>query len=554
MDSYVTRFWSLHALAAMLMLTLLAFAHPSPPTSITRPTATIDSGVVIGATTMLPEAKTEVDKFLGIPYSSPTGRWALPHEVDAWHKPLNASAIGPICVQAWNYNALGPDENDMKALFDQDPPEESEDCLTVNIFAPSSPGPPHRKGRAVVVFIHGGGFQLGGSNLYDCSAFTAYEDIVAVTFNYRTNIFGFPASPAIPLKQRNLGLLDQLFALDWVRRNIHAFGGDPALVTVCGVSSGAESIDAHMLTHGSPSKPKPPFRGAILESGLSSLGFLSFRPPDNNLANWNRMLQATNCSSTSDKSALDCLSRVAASTLKTIMEANRIDFPPITDNVTVPASPGAIRPTGNFAKVPVLIGTVAEEGRSLINHNISMQDFKHAFLNDALFPNGTADAIVASYPRTAEMTGFDVGAAIFTDFLYQCPTAMLSYQTIDNGVSTWRYYLNVSLPAFLPAQLTWLRKYHGVEYYLLFTNPEDKRHTLQTRGLAGFMRSAFARFVKDPVGGPGWSPAGTGGVAVLGDVAGSKTSGGTVVSEKALDEKCPLFQGVLDGMAGLPIS
>ena len=78
--------------------------------------------------------------------------------------------------------------------------------MTINIYTLSAPGPPG--GREVLVFIPGGSFQLGGSYLYNASAIAACQDIVAVNFNYQTNIFGFPASPAIPLEQRNLGLLD----------------------------------------------------------------------------------------------------------------------------------------------------------------------------------------------------------------------------------------------------------------------------------------------------------------------------------------------------------
>ena len=327
--------------------------------------------------------------------------------------------------------ALGPDVDDMKSLFAQTPPLESEDCLTINVFLPSTPAPRH--GRAVVVFFHGGGFQLGGSDLYDLSAFAAHEDMIGITFNYRTNIFGFPASPALPLDQRNLGLLDQRAALAWVQRNIRVFGGDPSAVTVWGVSSGAESIDALLLTY--PEEPKPrPFRAAILESGLSSLGLLSFRPADNNLANWNRMLQATNCSSSSsgssDEKNLACLARVPAASLKAIMEAQRIDFPPVADNVTMlMGRPGRVRDGGGtFAKVPVLIGTVAEEGRSLINRHITLQDFSHAFLNEALFPGGdTAKAILAAYPRAADTVDFDVFAEVFTDFVYQCVRCPVFY-------------------------------------------------------------------------------------------------------------------------------
>ena len=133
---------------------------------------------------------------------------------------------------------------------------------------------------------------------------------------------------------------------------------------------------------------------------------------------------------------------------------------------------------------------------------------------------------------------------------------MLTRENVYAAVPTWRYLYNTSLPAFLPPSLTWLRKYHGVEYYLFFTAPDDPRHTPQTRELARFVRAAWARFIRDPLGGPGWPGVGVGvggvvdNVAVLGDAGEKKGMGATVVSVATPDARCAMFQGVLDGIAG----
>ena len=110
--------------------------------------------------------------------------------------------------------------NFAKYIFDSPASEESEDCLYLNVYAPSSPPPPG--GRTVLFWIYGGALHFGnaGIHFYDGSNFAAYEDVIVVSANYRTNVFGFPASPEIPVKQRNLGFLDQRLALDWVQRNI----------------------------------------------------------------------------------------------------------------------------------------------------------------------------------------------------------------------------------------------------------------------------------------------------------------------------------------------
>src|ERR1700759_5032385 len=94
----------------------------------------------------------------------------------------------------------------------------------------------------------------------------ANQDVIVVAINYRTNIYGFPGSPHLPFTENNLGFLDQRLALDWVQRNIHAFGGDPDKVTIFGESAGAASVDELLTTM----PTNPPFRAAIMESGQTS--------------------------------------------------------------------------------------------------------------------------------------------------------------------------------------------------------------------------------------------------------------------------------------------
>lgn len=135
-------------------------------------------------------------------------------------------------------------------LFNTPGPQESEDCLYLNVYVPSTPPPPG--GRTVMVWIYGGSLQFGtgGNREYYGASFAAHQDVILVAPNYRTNgknevhnqstlrshgaVFGFPGSPEIPLTERNIGFYDQRFALQWVRRNIHAFGGNPEKVTIFG--------------------------------------------------------------------------------------------------------------------------------------------------------------------------------------------------------------------------------------------------------------------------------------------------------------------------------
>jgi para-nitrobenzyl esterase len=147
-------------------------------------------------------------------------------------------------------------------------PDFSEDCLTVNIYAPDDLGEDERL--PVYVWIHGGAFVAGSGNSYDGSQLARDGRIVVVTINYRVGILGFVNlgaalnSADIP---SNLGLRDQISALTWVRTNIAAFGGDPDRVTIGGQSAGSMSVS--LLLH--IPKARPLFQQAIMQSGAVSL-------------------------------------------------------------------------------------------------------------------------------------------------------------------------------------------------------------------------------------------------------------------------------------------
>jgi carboxylesterase type B len=136
------------------------------------------------------------------------------------------------------------------------------------------------------------------------------QDVVVVTINYRTNIFGFPypSDPAeVPLNERNLGLLDQEMAFQWVRTNINTFGGDPNRIALMGQSSGASSATWFLQRHPN----NPPFQSAIL---LSSAFLVGSTPVTNELA-WTTFATAVGCTQSPGAERLDCLKQVPASTI-----------------------------------------------------------------------------------------------------------------------------------------------------------------------------------------------------------------------------------------------
>lgn len=181
----------------LLLLGLAAIVAGSRP----LPTAIIDSGAIVGTTTTLPSSTAVVNKYLGVPFGKPPVRFSPPEPAERWSTNYNATKWGPACIQEVSQS--------VQFLFDllnMPPPlgGEDEDCLNLNVFTPANAS---AGSKAVLVWIYGGAFRNGASSVpqYDGSSFAANQDVVVVTFNYRTNAFGFPMDKSIPLEERNLG-------------------------------------------------------------------------------------------------------------------------------------------------------------------------------------------------------------------------------------------------------------------------------------------------------------------------------------------------------------
>ncbi|GAA0569413.1 carboxylesterase/lipase family protein [Rhizomicrobium electricum] len=188
-----------------------------------------------GALEGLQEAALHV--FRGIPYAEPPERWKPPQPVSRWSGVRRATAFGPAAVQP-----PSPAGSIYEISADHPQPM-SEDCLTLNIWAPAGVS-----AAPVLIWIHGGSLVIGSSRegFYD-GAKLASRGIVVVTINYRLGVFGWLAHPGLSAESPlgisgNYGLLDQIEALRWIRRNIAAFGGDPNNVTITGESAGALSV------------------------------------------------------------------------------------------------------------------------------------------------------------------------------------------------------------------------------------------------------------------------------------------------------------------------
>ncbi|UMM36038.1 hypothetical protein L5515_008374 [Caenorhabditis briggsae] len=185
-----------------------------------------------------------VDGYLGIPYAKPPVgelRFKKPVPADTWTEPRDCFKYGPVCVQTGGFADIAGERSVT--------PEEA-GCLTLNVFSPRAPSSEFKSGRPVMVYIHGGGFELAGSSdfcAYSLSGTLPLKDVVVVTINYRLGVFGF-LTTGDNACHGNMGLWDQTLALKWVQKNIPSFGGDPNCVTVFGQSAGGASTDLLSLS------------------------------------------------------------------------------------------------------------------------------------------------------------------------------------------------------------------------------------------------------------------------------------------------------------------
>jgi para-nitrobenzyl esterase len=214
-----------------ILAALAALCLAFPAAAQEAPVVRAPAGSVRG------EAVGDLHIFRGIPYARPPVgqlRWQPPLQLSRWRGTRDATQFGPDCTQPQSRSG---------SIYAAERPSMSEDCLTLNIWAPAD-----AENAPVMVWIHGGSLTTGaGSDGITDGAAMARRGIVVVSINYRLGVLGYLAHPALSAESRrnisgNYGLLDQIAALEWVKRNIGAFGGDASNVTLAGESAGALSI------------------------------------------------------------------------------------------------------------------------------------------------------------------------------------------------------------------------------------------------------------------------------------------------------------------------
>jgi para-nitrobenzyl esterase len=456
--------------------------------------------------------------FRGVPYAQPPVgplRWEPPRPADRWQGIRDATAFGPSCAQNLTMHGFSA-------------PSAGEDCLYLNVFAPLHA--PASTGLPVMVWIHGGGLFCGRGDDYWPRELVTEGDLIFVSVNYRLNVFGFFAHPALragdagnpPARGANFGLMDQQLALQWVRDNIACFGGDPDNVTLAGQSGGARCVEAHLVSPASQGL----FHKAIIQSGR---GYAD--TPD---------LAAAE--QVGERMARDIgLDRPSAGALRAvpvgrILSANR-PAPAaqltVVDSVTAqelagPYSVGLILDgeileeplpsafaAGRFHRVPVISGTTRDEYSWFLalreldgGRPLSAEDYL-AFVGGAF--GARADQVIARYPLDAHASPSNAVAAIVGDvrFVSGQRRALRLIRAHHEPVYAYVFDVRSTPIATPPVSFPYLSA-HTAELHYLF--PSFRGATGEPASLDGeqallaeAMRRYWYRFARDGSP-PAWAP------------------------------------------------
>ncbi len=447
-------------------------------------------GTLIGAKT----ADDGIAVFNGIPFAAPPVgplRWKAPQPAAALENPFDATTFGALCLQSRGANAYGQlmarrvglTEAEQKALAqaakNATPPKQSEDCLTLNIRTGNAGG---ESLHPVMVWIHGGAHQNGtGSNPLYQSNTLVKQGVVLVTINYRLGPLGYMAHPALSAEAEqnvsgNYGLMDQIAALEWIRDNIAAFGGDPDNVLIFGESAGAQSVTELMAAP----KSHGLYHKAILQSGVSSGNIRHLKTSRLGMRSGETVGTEFMASLTKADATADDLRAVPAAALID-RAAERADlsrtFLPVIDGVVLPQAIGLAIRDGKTPDIAILGGFNADEGSLLYPFIGTPTRFRQPF------PTNHADQLTALRDlygrqggnRIAALYGLDDPEAfeqgsvdMIGDDIFGVPTRFLAKEHTAQGRAFYGYFFTRVPPgkgqtagAFHAAEIPFVFDTHG---------------------------------------------------------------------------------------------
>ncbi|KAJ7481659.1 carboxyesterase [Mycena latifolia] len=369
----------------------------------------------------------DVTFYGGIPYiQPPVGnlRFAPPKQLNELTNifltnddVVDARNWGPLCIQQPAVMGIG-----------------NEDCVTLNIWTPSNAT--SKSKLPVYVYIHGGGHYYNSAQGFPANDWVARSGggLIAVSLQYRLGLLGYLSGSAIvknPTSGPNNGLLDQRAGLEWIQRNIAAFGGDPAKVTIGGESSGGGSVALHITAYGG--EKNPPFRAAVIESS----GNDPFYTTEHTEECFGNVTKAVGCTGVSD--VVSCLRKASIGAIVSAVnnKPSTCKYEPVIDGDYIPDLTTKLLAAGKFSKVPILAGHNAQDGSIFVGKPEAITtdaDIVAAILKR--YPGlstATTNAMLVTYPPASSTTPWTT----------QWERAMYAY--MESELGCWDYYIgNIS--------------------------------------------------------------------------------------------------------------
>lgn len=461
---------------AFLAAALLA-AAPSHATA--GPLVAAPAGAVRGS------ERDGVRVFKGIPYAQPpvgSARWRPPAPLPAWRGERDATRFGAACVQPRSRPG---------SIYAESLPAMSEDCLSLNIWAPS-----RREPLPVFVWIHGGSLTTGAGSLpmYDGTRL-AKRGLLVVTINYRLGVLGYLAHPDLGAEspQRlsgNYGLLDQIAALEWIKRNIAAFGGDPGNVTIAGESAGALSVMYLMAS--------PPARG-LFHKAVAQSAYMISTPELREKRHGEEAAEAIGVRTAAAVGANDLAALRAMPAEALTVAAARAGYLPFgtVDGHTLPRQLVEVFDRGEQARVPLLAGYNSGEIRTLrflLPPAVGAADYATAIRRAY---GDLAEAFLVHYPASNVAESM---LATTRDAMYGWTAQRLAAAQASAGVPSFLYVFDHGYPA---ADDNKLHAFHAAEIPFMFGTmartpalwpkaPGQSRDLAMTEAMIGYW-SSFAR-------------------------------------------------------------
>ncbi len=507
-----------------------------------------ESGLIAGS-------GTAVRSYKGIPFAAPPVgnlRWKPPQPVKPWKGIRVAKILPQYCPQIMLISGT----------------QQSEDCLALNVWTPAKS--PSAK-LPVMVWIHGGGFTIGGSAqpVYDGEPLAA-QGVVLVSINYRLGIFGFLAHPALSHESDhgvsgNYGMLDMVAGLQWVKRNINAFGGDPDNVTIFGESAGGTAVCLLMAM---------PQASGLFHKVISESAAWMYTPFSHLKESWYGRTPAekfgekygTDLAALRSKSTAEIMKAVGLPDMSGEAADRGETFMPVVDGWVLPDDPARLFAAGKFHNVALIAGTNADEG--LLLGGPPVRDLAtYRKWATKMFP-AQADPMMAAYPAATDADAHGAAAQAQGDFMFLMGTRAVLRAAAKVNPKAYQYHF--TRVSGIGRRIQW-GAYHASEIaYVFQTLPDSAFGTVPTLfgdfspdadsyngdddKLSKAMSSAWVQFAKtgNP-NGPGlaqWPAFGDGKESYMefGDRTGAKTA----LRKKQLDFLSDFATGLREH--GIPAS